>query len=84
MMLRSLAAAYAEAGSYGLAAVTARRALELAIEQKNDALAAALQKEIKLFEAGTPVRESTTAGSEMARPREAPQRGKLTVRDAPP
>jgi tetratricopeptide (TPR) repeat protein len=84
MMLRTLAAAYAEAGSYGLAAVTARRALDLAIEQKNDALAAALQKEIKLFEAGTPVRESTTAGSEMARPREAPQRGKSTVRDAPP
>ncbi|MGD1085376.1 MAG: tetratricopeptide repeat protein [Verrucomicrobiota bacterium] len=56
-VLHTLAAAYAEAGSYGMAATTARRALELAVEQKNDALAATLQTEIKLYEAGTPVRE---------------------------
>jgi hypothetical protein len=55
-----------------MAAVTARRALDLAIEQKNDALAATLQKEIKLYEADTPVRDSTIQGS-------AP-----TARDAPP
>jgi tetratricopeptide (TPR) repeat protein len=54
LALRALAAAYAEEGSYGLAAVTARNALELAVAQKNDALAAALQKEIKLYEAGAP------------------------------
>ena len=57
-VLRTLAAAYAETGSYGLAAVTARRALELAVEQKNDPLGSTLQKEIKLYEAGAPVREA--------------------------
>jgi tetratricopeptide (TPR) repeat protein len=56
--LHTLAAAYAEAGSYGLAAATARRGLELAMEQKNGALAAALQREIKLYDAGTPVRDA--------------------------
>jgi len=30
----------------------------LAAEQKNEALAATLQKEIKLYEAGAPVREA--------------------------
>ena len=83
LVLHTLAAAYAEAGSYGLAAVTARRGLELAVEQKNDALAATLQKEIKLYEADTPARDSTMRESEMARPGEAPQRGEPTVRDAP-
>jgi len=58
-VLHTLAAAYAEGGSYGLASATARRALELAVEQKNDALAGMLQKEIKLYEAGTPAREAT-------------------------
>jgi tetratricopeptide (TPR) repeat protein len=72
MMLHTLAAAYAEEGSYGLAAVTARRALEMAGEQKNNTLAATLQKEIKLYEADTPVRDSTT------------QRSAPTVRAAPP
>jgi len=72
LLLRTLAAAYAETGSYGMAAVTARRALDLAVEQKNDALAAALQKEIKLYQAGAPVRDSTI------------QERAPTVRDAPP
>ena len=58
MFLRTLAAAYAETGSYGQAADTARRALEMAGQQKNDALAAALQQEIKLYEANTPVRDA--------------------------
>jgi len=57
-ILRTLAAAYAEEGSYGLASATARRGLALAAEQKNEALAATLQKEIKLYEAGAPVREA--------------------------
>jgi hypothetical protein len=56
--LHTLAAAYAEAGSYELAAATARRGLELAMEQKNGALAATLQKEIKLYDAGAPVRDA--------------------------
>jgi tetratricopeptide (TPR) repeat protein len=73
MTLHTLAAAYAEEGSYGLAAVTARRGLELAAEQKNGALAATLQKEIQLYEAGAPARESATQGSETAPPKGPPQ-----------
>ena len=53
-VLYSLAAAYAEAGSYGLAAATARRALELAVEQNQGALAATLRAQIKSYEAKTP------------------------------
>ena len=56
VILHTLAVAYAAEGSYGLAADTARRALELAVEQKKDALAATLQKEITLYEANTPPR----------------------------
>jgi tetratricopeptide (TPR) repeat protein len=57
LILRTLAAAYAEEGSYRLAAVKARDALELAVRQRNDALAATLRKEIELYEAGAPLRE---------------------------
>jgi tetratricopeptide (TPR) repeat protein len=57
-VLRTLAAAYAEAGRYGEAAITARRASALAVEQTNNALAATLQKEIQHYESGTPVREA--------------------------
>jgi len=53
MILHTLAAAYAEAGSFNLAAGTARSGLELALAQTNDALAATLQKEINLYEAHT-------------------------------
>ncbi|MGA3179859.1 MAG: tetratricopeptide repeat protein [Verrucomicrobiota bacterium] len=83
MILRTLAAAYAEEGSYGLAEATARRAVELAVAQKNDTLAATLQKEIELYVAERPAREGATKGSEMARPKEAPQRGEPTEREAP-
>ncbi|MGD1083254.1 MAG: tetratricopeptide repeat protein [Verrucomicrobiota bacterium] len=83
-ILRTLAAADAEAGSFGLAAVTARRALEMAGEQTNNTLAAALQKEIQLYEAGKTAREGATPGSQTARPGEAPQRGEPTGRAAPP
>ena len=51
LVLRTLAAAYAEEGSFGPATVTALRGLELATKQKNDALAATVQKEIQLYEA---------------------------------
>jgi len=54
MMLRTLAEAYAKEGSFALASATARRALELAVEEKNQTLAATLQKEINLYEAATP------------------------------
>ncbi|MGD1087040.1 MAG: tetratricopeptide repeat protein, partial [Verrucomicrobiota bacterium] len=58
LTLRTLAAAYAETGNYTLAASAARPALDLAVSQKNDALAAALQKEIQLYQANTPVRDA--------------------------
>jgi protein O-mannosyl-transferase len=54
VLLHTLAVAYAEQGSPGLAAATARRALELAVAQKMNALAATLQKEIKIYEANAP------------------------------
>lgn len=56
-ILHTLAAACAEAGNYDQAAITARRALDLAVAQKNGALAAALQKEIQLYQANTPMRD---------------------------
>jgi tetratricopeptide (TPR) repeat protein len=55
-ILRTLAAACAAQGNYGLAVSTARRALELAAAQKNEALAAALRQEIQHYEANTPLR----------------------------
>jgi tetratricopeptide (TPR) repeat protein len=50
VILHTLAVSYAAQGSYGLATVTARRALQLALEQKRDALVATLQKEIVEYE----------------------------------
>jgi tetratricopeptide (TPR) repeat protein len=53
VILRALAAAYAAEGSYGPATDAARRALNLAVAQKMDALAATLHKEIKLYATNT-------------------------------
>jgi tetratricopeptide (TPR) repeat protein len=55
-ILNTLAAAYAEVGRYADATATARRALALAAEQKDEALRATLPKEIELYEAGAPIR----------------------------
>jgi tetratricopeptide (TPR) repeat protein len=57
MVLHTLAAAYAEAGRFGDATATARRALDLATAEKNGDLLAKLPKEIKLYEAGAPMRD---------------------------
>ena len=57
MVLHTLAAAYAETGRYAEATATARRALDLAVAQKNDDLSVKLPKEMKLYEAGTPLRD---------------------------
>jgi tetratricopeptide (TPR) repeat protein len=57
IVLHTLAAAYAEAGRYGDATATARRALELAVAQKNEDLTAKLPKEIKLYDSGRPMRD---------------------------
>jgi tetratricopeptide (TPR) repeat protein len=57
-VLRTLAAAYAEAGNYTTAAATAQRALHGALGQKNDTLAATLQQDIGLYETDKPLRDA--------------------------
>jgi tetratricopeptide (TPR) repeat protein len=54
LILRTLAAAYAQAGQYPDAVQTAQRALQLAQAQSNAALAGALPREIKLYQTGQP------------------------------
>jgi Flp pilus assembly protein TadD len=56
VMLRTLAAACAEAGRFSEAVETAQHALRLAESQTNTALAGALQSELKLYQAGSPLR----------------------------
>jgi tetratricopeptide (TPR) repeat protein len=56
---RTLAAAYAEAGRFSEATATARNALDLAVVQKQTALAESLKKEIILYQANRPLREAT-------------------------
>ena len=55
--LRTLAAAYAEAGRFPEAGETAQRALQAANAQSNAALAGALRSEIMLYQAGQPFHE---------------------------
>jgi Flp pilus assembly protein TadD len=58
VILHTLAAAYAETGHYAEARDTARLAEQLASARKNEALVRGLQQEIKLYEAGLPMRET--------------------------
>jgi tetratricopeptide (TPR) repeat protein len=53
----TLAAAYAEAGRFGEAVETAKRALNLPITQNDQPLAEAIQSRLKLYEAHTPYHE---------------------------
>jgi tetratricopeptide (TPR) repeat protein len=53
-ILRTLAAAYAQAGQFSSAVQTAQKALQLAQSQSNTALSNTLPREIKLYEAGRP------------------------------
>jgi hypothetical protein len=57
-VLRTLAAAYAEAGQFGKAIEGARAAMQVARMQGDDSLAAELQQEIALYELGLPYRET--------------------------
>ena len=57
LVLRTLAAAYAEAGQFGKAIENARTAMQLARSQADDSLAAELQQQIALYELGLPYRE---------------------------
>jgi tetratricopeptide (TPR) repeat protein len=61
VILRTLAAAYAEAGRFSDAIETAGRALQLAKAQSNRAWADALQSEIRLYQAGLPLRDPAQA-----------------------
>jgi tetratricopeptide (TPR) repeat protein len=54
--LDTLAAAQAEAGRFSEAVETARKALELATQQNQPALAKSIEPEISLYKAGTPFR----------------------------
>jgi tetratricopeptide (TPR) repeat protein len=64
VVLDTLAAAYAQAGRFADAVLTARRALALAAQKNQQAQAEALKGRIALYEAQTPFRE--TRGSPVA------------------
>jgi protein O-mannosyl-transferase len=57
-ILDTLAAAYAEAGRFAQAVETAQKAIELATQQNKKALANSVQAKLRLYEAGTPFRQS--------------------------
>ena len=60
MIIRVLAAAYAETGRFAEAIDTAQRAKQLAAQQGNTALADVLDMHIKLYQAGKPFRDKNT------------------------
>jgi len=60
-MAATLAAAYAEAGQFPEAITTAQRALQLAASQNNPALVAALEAQLKLYQAGFPFHDAGTS-----------------------
>jgi hypothetical protein len=56
-ILDTLAAAYAEAGSFPEAVATAQRALDLSAAQNKKPLAEVIQNQLKLFETNSPYHE---------------------------
>ena len=58
LIVMVLAAAYAEAGRFPEAVATAERAQQLAAQQGNASLADVLGRQIKLYQAGTPFRDT--------------------------
>lgn len=58
IVLRTLAAAYAESGDFSKAIDTAQHAIDLATAQNNTSLLGTLRHEIELYQARTPYRES--------------------------
>jgi tetratricopeptide (TPR) repeat protein len=58
VILRTLAAAYAEAGRFAEAIATAQRARQLATAQNNPGLANALQAQLGFYQAGTPFHDA--------------------------
>jgi len=61
MVFRVLAAAYAEDGRFSQAIEAAQRGADLATSQGNSALAAELQSNIALYQAGTPLQDPSLA-----------------------
>jgi tetratricopeptide (TPR) repeat protein len=59
IIIATLAAAYAEAGRFPEALTAARRALQLATDAGNTALADAVRAQIKLYESKSPSRETS-------------------------
>jgi len=57
LLLRTLAAAYAQDGQFSDAVQTANKAIQLAGAQSNEIVANALRREIKLYEAGQAYRD---------------------------
>jgi len=57
VILRTLAAAYAEGGRSAESVTTAEHALQLAAAQSNATLAEALRSQIKFYQAGAPFRD---------------------------
>jgi Flp pilus assembly protein TadD len=60
LILRTLAAAYAEAGRFPEAVVTARQAVALAVAQSNTGLTNVLQAEIGLYQTNSPCRSTSS------------------------
>jgi protein O-mannosyl-transferase len=58
VILRTLAAAYAENGRFSDAVVMAQKALQLAMQQNNPQLTVTIQMQLKYYEAGNPYREN--------------------------
>ncbi len=56
---RTLAASYAESGRFSEAVAAAQRSMEMAVVQDNHGLANALGREIALYRAGAPLRETS-------------------------
>lgn len=61
VMLRTLAAAFAEAGRFEDALQSAQRALDIVVAQGNERLAGSLRREIGLYKTGRPMREGVQA-----------------------
>jgi tetratricopeptide (TPR) repeat protein len=61
LVLLKLAAAYAEGGQFAEAVTAAQRALQLADAQSNAALADMLRSQLKLYQAGSPFRDTGQA-----------------------
>jgi tetratricopeptide (TPR) repeat protein len=61
MLYRTLAAAYAESGRFSDAIEMANHGRELAVEQRNIGLRDELERNIKLYQAGSPHRDAGLA-----------------------